>query len=343
MNSRFMHSVEKVFDAFNALKVLVIGDVMIDSYIWGKVDRISPEAPVPVIHVNRKENRPGGAANVARNVKSLGAEPLICSVIGNDLSGREFMDLLIQENIQTEGLVMSEARTTTVKQRVLSGSQHLLRIDAESDKPLGSEERRALLQKISLHIPNADVVIFEDYDKGVIDEILINEVVKMATDRGIPMAVDPKKRNFSQYYNVTLFKPNLKEIREGLKLDADYLDNDQLIQAAGQLKKQLNVPLILVTLSERGIFISGPEKDTFFPAHIRSIADVSGAGDTVISTAALCLALGLHPSFMAFLSNLAGGLVCEHPGVVPVPKDQLLQEAKNSISSDLLSHAEVRY
>ncbi|MCC5932571.1 MAG: D-glycero-beta-D-manno-heptose-7-phosphate kinase [Cyclobacteriaceae bacterium] len=335
-----MHSIEKVFDAFKSLKVLVIGDVMIDSYIWGKVDRISPEAPVPVIHINRKENRPGGAANVARNIKSLGAQPVLCSVIGNELTGKEFLDLLAQEDIQTTGMVMSDARLTTVKQRVLSGSQHLLRIDAESDKPLGIDERNALLQKISSHIANADVVIFEDYDKGVIDDIVISKVVQMAAAKGIPVAVDPKKRNFNHYQNVTLFKPNLKEIKEGLKLDADYLDNDLLVRAADQLKKQLNVPMILVTLSERGVFISGPGQDTFFPAHIRTISDVSGAGDTVISTAALCLALGLPPSFMACLSNLAGGLVCEHPGVVPVPKDQLLEEAMKKIQPDLLNKLE---
>lgn len=335
-----MQSVEKVFDAFNALHVLVIGDVMIDSYIWGKVDRISPEAPVPVIHIHRKESRPGGAANVARNLKALGAEPVLCSVIGNDLSGKEFMELLMHEDIQTHGIIMSESRSTTVKQRVLSGSQHLLRIDAENDKGLGDEERQSLLQMISSHIVKADVVIFEDYDKGVIDEMVISQVVQMATSHCIPVAVDPKKRNFGHYHNVTLFKPNLKEIKEGLKIDDEHLDNDQLIKAAGLLKKQLNVPMVLVTLSERGVFISGPDRDIFFPAHIRSIADVSGAGDTVISTAALCLALGLSPAFMACLSNLAGGLVCEHPGVVPVPKDQLLQEAKKSIPADMLMNPE---
>ena len=301
---------------------------MVDSYIWGKVERISPEAPVPVISITNKEIRLGGAANVAKNIASLGASPLLCSVIGNDSDGKSFIDLLNSRGMDTRGIVQSDDRMTTVKERMLSNSQQLLRIDRETAKPLHKKDKENLLKKIEQVIKEADVVIFEDYDKGVLDKKLIKSIVQLAQAKKIPTAVDPKKTNFLNYENVTLFKPNLKEIKEGLKLDFGSEDEIAISEASKSLRRKMAVDKVFITRSEHGVFISSNAHQYFIPAHIRSISDVSGAGDTVISTAALCLALGLPDKFIAELSNLAGGLVCEHLGVVSIDKKQLLAEAK---------------
>ena len=325
-------SLKEIFDSFNALTALIIGDVMIDAYIWGKVERISPEAPVPVVQVIKREKRLGGAANVALNVQALGATPILCTLVGEDQQAEEFASLLEKRELSKEGIIRSSHRMTTCKERILSGSQHILRVDSESDTPLHQEEEEALLEKISQLLLRADVVIFEDYDKGVLNESLIQEVIVMARARGIPTVVDPKKRNFFAYREATLFKPNLKELREGLKLDFEKNDQAAIEQAVKKLKETLHLDTALITLSERGIYIDGPQGQHLLPAHIRSISDVSGAGDTVVSIAALAQALGLGPRLLADLANLGGGLVCEHLGVVPVDKVRLYQEAlKNEL------------
>ena len=300
---------------------------MIDSYIWGKVERISPEAPVPVISITNKEIRLGGAANVAKNIAALGATPLLCSVVGNDDDGKALLDLMSTSKMDTRGLVQSDDRITTVKERMLSSSQQLLRIDRETTKPINRKEREALLKKIEGLISEADVVIFEDYDKGVLSKKLIRSIVELTKNMGVPTTVDPKKENFLSYEHVTLFKPNLKEIREGLKLDFKNDDEIAISEASNTLRSKLSVDKVFITRSEHGVYISSNEHHHFIPAHVRSISDVSGAGDTVISTASLCLALGLSDKFIAELSNLAGGLVCEYLGVVSIDKDQLLKEA----------------
>jgi len=323
-----LNSLEEIFDKFSGLKALIVGDVMIDSYIWGKVERISPEAPVPIISITNKEIRLGGAANVAKNIAALGATPLLCSVIGDDHDGKSLLDLLATRGMDTRGIVQSDDRMTTVKERMLSSSQQLLRIDRETTKPLHKKDKAGLLKKIELLIKEADVVIFEDYDKGVLDKKLIKTIVELANIHNIPTAVDPKKANFLSYEHVTLFKPNLKEIKEGLKMDFSNDDEIAIIEASKNLRNKMAVEKVFITRSEHGVFISSNEHHHFVPAHIRSISDVSGAGDTVVSTAALCLALGLSDKFIAELANLAGGLVCEHLGVVSVDKQQLLTEAK---------------
>jgi D-glycero-beta-D-manno-heptose-7-phosphate kinase len=319
---------DEIFDKFSGLKALIVGDVMIDSYIWGKVERISPEAPVPIISITNKEIRLGGAANVAKNIAALGAEPLLCSVIGNDHDGSLLIDLMKSRGMDTRGMLKSDDRMTTVKERMLSASQQLLRIDRETTRALDKKDKAALLEKVEALINEADVVIFEDYDKGVLDKKLIKTIVQLAKNKGIPTAVDPKKVNFLHYENVTLFKPNLKEIKEGLKLDFRNDDEAALTEAAIGLRKKMAVDKVFITRSEHGVFISSEADHHFIPAHTRFISDVSGAGDTVVSTASLCLALGLPDKLIAELSNLAGGLVCEHLGVVSVDKDELLAEAK---------------
>jgi D-glycero-beta-D-manno-heptose-7-phosphate kinase len=320
-----------IFEQFQHVKVCVVGDVMIDSYVWGHVERISPEAPVPIVQVQKQEMRLGGAANVARNLLALGAEPLLCGVIGNDTAGQDFLQIMAAENLPTDGILTLKNRPTTLKHRILSGSQHLLRIDSETDRHISDIDRThlsALVKKVS---STCQVMIFEDYDKGVLDEKLIADLIAFARQHNIPTIVDPKKRNFLHYRHATLFKPNLKELREGLKIDFNPADKSSLQKAISLLKEKLELEGVLATLSERGVYIDFRKEQHWLPAHIREIADVSGAGDTVVSIAALCLALGLSAEIIAGLSNLGGGIVCEYAGVVPVPRDRLLQEALSFI------------
>jgi D-glycero-beta-D-manno-heptose-7-phosphate kinase len=321
-------SLEQIFDAFNNLKVLVIGDVMIDSYLWGEVNRISPEAPVPVVDVKKREKRLGGAANVAVNIQAMGAVPILCAVIGDDKDGEDYLELMRQSHLPTEGILQSKERITTIKHRILAGHQHILRVDAEMNHLILETERDALFQKIEALLPQCQVVIFEDYDKGLLDGILIQKVILLAKRLNIQTVVDPKKRNFLHYQRATLFKPNLKELKEGLKLDFSKEDMDALQEAVKMLKERLQLEHALVTLSEKGVYLDSPTEKHHIPAHIRNISDVSGAGDTVVSVAGLCLALGLPPKIIAEIANLAGGLVCEYVGVVPIDKNKLLAEAK---------------
>ncbi len=313
---------------FEGLKVLVIGDVMLDAYLMGQVDRISPEAPVPVVAVNSKEYRLGGAANVALNLVALGAKPILCSVLGNDQEGDELLKLLDLSGIQQAGMIRSKDRVTTVKTRVIAQNHQMLRIDNEITDPLNDYDTYMLSKRITAELlPEADVVIFEDYDKGVVTATLISQVVEQAHKLNKKIAVDPKKRNFLSYKGVDLFKPNLKELREGFKRDADPSDKGEFELAVMDLMKAMGLKNIMVTLSERGVMISDGQTFDYIPAHVRKIADVSGAGDTVISVASLCLALGLPNREIASLANLAGGLVCEEVGVVPINKNRLIEEA----------------
>ncbi|MFA6924021.1 MAG: bifunctional ADP-heptose synthase [Bacteroidales bacterium] len=321
--------ITNIFNNFNSLNVLIIGDVMLDSYIWGDADRISPEAPVPVVMVEKRQERLGGAANVALNVKSLGANPIICSVIGNDNKGESLLNLFKESNISTKGIIKSDKRITTTKFRVIANNHQLIRVDEETDEEISSDEENTLFEKITSIIKEnkIDVMIFQDYDKGVITKKLIEEVVELAVKSNIPTVVDPKKRNFNNYKNVILFKPNLKELREGLKLDIAQNNVDAIYKAIDILENNLKNEITLLTLSAQGVLISNKGKKQIIPAHIRDIIDVSGAGDTVVCVAALCIALKTNLSLLASLANLAGGIVCEHSGIVPVDKEKFLEEA----------------
>lgn len=315
-----------LFEAFSNLKVLVIGDVMVDSYIWGTVERISPEAPVPVVLAKKKEKRLGGAANVALNVQALGATPIPCAIVGDDIDGDFFLKRLKERGIPSKGVITSRERETTVKTRVLSGSNQMLRVDTETDEALTELEQKTLLQHIKNLLPECDVVVFEDYDKGVINETVISETIGEANRLGIPSVVDPKKRNFMDYKGATLFKPNLKELREGLKVEVDPEDLESIQAAAKALQEVLQAQMVMVTLSEHGVFMKDNGHTHLIPAHVRRISDVSGAGDTVISVVACGLAAKLEAQKTAAVANLAGGLVCEHVGVVPVNKEDLGRE-----------------
>ena len=327
---------DKLFKSFNTQKVMIIGDVMIDAYLWGKVDRISPEAPVPVVVVNKRESRLGGAANVALNVQALGATPVLCSVIGNDVKGIEFVNLLKDNNISDVGIIKSDKRPTTTKFRIFGNNAQMLRVDEEISQPLESDDNELFIKRVEeiLSSQTINSVIIQDYDKGVISKELLDRIVSKLNEMNIPIAVDPKKRNFNLYKNVSLFKPNLKELREGLRLENEVITEEELAEVTNTLLDRQNIRIILTTLSEKGVYLTCNSRDRgrvneLIPAQIRSIADVSGAGDTVISTAAICLGLDLKAVDIAFISNMSGGLVCEQLGVVPVDKEVLLNELKS--------------
>ena len=326
MNSHLIH---RVFESFPNLNALIIGDVMIDAYLFGDVDRVSPEAPVPVVSVNKKENRLGGAANVALNIKALGATPILCCVVGNDYNADNFIELMDLHGLSTEGIIKDSTRPTTVKTRVISQQQQMLRIDEEDSTVVDLDITDQMTSLILEMLGNKkiDVVIFEDYDKGLITPELISAVVNKANELNIPTSVDPKKRNFAEYKNVTLFKPNLKELREGLNIFVEPVDLANLKQGFKNLKDVIQCENALITLSELGMFITNGNECEIIPAHVRNIADVSGAGDTVISVASLSLAAGTDTVFATKLANLAGGLVCEKVGVVPIDGEQLKSEA----------------
>ena len=323
---------KKLFEDFNKLNILIIGDVMVDSYLWGRVERISPEAPIPIVALKKRENRMGGAANVAMNIKAMGAKPILCSVIGNDEKANNLLDLLKKEKIESYGIIRSPNRITTSKYRIFGNNTQMLRVDEEIVDDIVKPDINTLLKVIDsiLAKEHVDCVIFQDYNKGVLCTTLVKEVISKARKLNIPISVDPKKKNFEAFTGVTLFKPNLKELKEGLKIDLDNEDREALVKTSQSLREKLKCEYVLATLSERGVLISCKdnmqEKNIYIPAHLRSIADVSGAGDTVISVASLCLAAKRSPYEIAYISNLAGGLVCEDVGVVPVNKEKLLKE-----------------
>lgn len=325
------NEINQIFEKFKQLHVVVIGDVMVDTYLWGKVDRVSPEAPVPVVSVLTRENRLGGAANVSLNIKALGAIPFLFSVVGDDEKGRKLKKLLIKEELSCDGIFVDPNRISTVKTRIISKGQQIVRVDEESAEDLDSVLETSIVKAIEnlLDKKKIDVIIFVDYDKGMITPTLFDKVNELAVSRGIPTAVDPKKRNFNHYKNVSLFKPNFKELVDGSGIQIEKGDFETIKKVADSIKQKQNFKIIFVTLSELGVFISNGVKEQYYPAIIRYIADVSGAGDTVISVASLAMASGLSPEIMALMSNLAGGLVCEKTGVVPIDKDQLINEMKS--------------
>lgn len=314
---------------------MIVGDVMLDIYTKGKVERISPEAPVPIVSVTESFSRLGGAANVAQNIKSLGANPILCSVIGNDEKSNELLRLMQEQGMSTSGIVRSDERITTRKERIMSNNAQMLRVDTEDTFDLTKNEHSSLLKKINeiLEKENVGGIILQDYNKGVLTEDLIKEIINIAKERNIAVGVDPKKKNFLTYKDVTFFKPNLKELREGIGMNSKEDSIEDITKAADSLQKILNCRYIMTTLSERGVLIKNYETGVchHLPAHLRKIADVSGAGDTVLSVAILCLVCQQDARTIAALSNLAGGLVCEELGVVPINKERLLEESKKII------------
>ena len=329
-----MTECEELFNDFNSLKIGVIGDVMLDTYIWGKVDRISPEAPVPIVSLHHKEQRIGGAGNVAINCSSLGAKVFMLGVIGDDDEAAQLEQLLKESLIDTTGLIKSVKRKTTNKTRIISRNQQMLRFDAEVTDDLNNEEEAALLKQISNFIEHEDpnILIFEDYNKGVLTEKVIEQAIALCRASGVITAVDPKRKNFFSYQNVDIFKPNMKEVQEALNLMFETSDIYQLRNIHEQLHKQLQHKVSLITLSEKGIFYQQLQNAAIIPSHLRNVSDVSGAGDTVIAVAAMVYAATKNAHLMAEIANIAGGLVCEEVGTATVDREKLLRECELLLS-----------
>ena len=325
-----MTNFDQLFKDFNDLKVVIIGDVMLDTYWWGQVDRISPEAPVPVVALQRKEHRVGGAANVALNTVALGAQTTIVSVIGTDPDGVLLQSLFEAQHIDASYLLTHDSRITTNKTRVMSRNQQMMRLDAEITTPISSDIEEVLLQKFTfcLDAKKPDVVIFEDYDKGVLTPTFIKAAIAACLERNIVMSVDPKKNNFLAYKGVTLFKPNLKEVKEGLKVSIPIINLENLKAVHAALQTHLQHQISLITLSEKGMYYDTGAIAKIIPTHVRSIADVSGAGDTVIAVASLVYAATKNIELATEMANIAGGLVCEEVGTAAINKAHLLSECK---------------
>ena len=315
------------------LSALVVGDVMLDSYLFGTVDRVSPEAPVPVVLMSDRDERAGGAANVARNVQALGAKVHIATVIGNDTAGDRLHDLFKANSIGESAFIYEEGRITTIKTRIIRDNEHMLRVDEETDKAIGNKTAEKLIEACLKIMTKSkiDVVIFEDYDKGVLTPEIIKALTTEAKKRSIPVTVDPKFKGFFNYPSVDLFKPNIQELREGLQRDIDLPMG--LPDAINELHDKLTPKISITTLGSHGMWIHcpvGENADATNHSHIQSrpsnVIDVSGAGDTVIATASLMLAAGATPLQIAEVANIAAGQVCEHSGVVTVDLEKLIAE-----------------
>jgi rfaE bifunctional protein kinase chain/domain len=317
-----------LFDSFAKTKIGVVGDIMLDTYWWGSVDRISPEAPVPIVSLQRKETRVGGAANVALNLSSLGAPTTIFAVIGKDAEGKELSSLLQKEGINTSYINESDSRVTTNKVRVMGRNQQMMRLDHEHIHDITTAEEQSLLANFYSYVDTEkpSLIILEDYNKGVLTENIIHAVIDYCNQKGIPTAVDPKQKNFLAYKGCTIFKPNLKEVKEGLKIELGVVNSDNLYKVHQALQKALDHKISFITLSEHGVYFGMEGKQQLIPTHIRNIADVSGAGDTVIAVASLTYAATKDMSLAAEIANIAGGLVCELVGTAPIDKNSLAAE-----------------
>ena len=329
-----MEDFQRLFESFTQLRVGVIGDVMLDTYNWGKVERISPEAPVPIVSLDKKEYRIGGAGNVALNCHTLGSQVFILSVIGDDTDGLLLEELFEENLIDTSYLVKSPSRITTNKTRIISRNQQMMRLDAEVTTDLEKRDEEMLLQQLLLFIQtnDPDVIIFEDYNKGVLTEKVIRETINLCKEAGVITAVDPKRKNFFSYHNADIFKPNLKEVRDGLNLLFEEANVSLLNKIHLGLKNILNHRISFITLSDKGIFYQEDGNSSLIPSHFRNIADVSGAGDTVIAVAALVYAVTQNVHLMAEIANIAGGLVCEEVGTVAIDKIKLQSECELLLS-----------
>lgn len=313
---------EEIICEFDKLNVLVIGDAMIDSYIWGDIKRNSPEAPIPIVNANKYEKKLGGAANVALNIKSLGANPTLVSVIGNNDNG--FLNLMKKFNLSVEG-ILQEERLTTTKTRVISNNKHQLRIDEEDTHDIMSEDE--LINLVFNCLSKTDVVLFQDYNKGVLTKRVIREVIEKCNELNIPTLVDPKLKNYWEYKNVSLFKPNLKELYNNSDSEISSTDLQSISLEIKKQRLQLNAKEIIVTLSENGVYFQNDNIEFHLPVFIKDIEDVSGAGDCVIAILALVYKSKLNKQEIVSLANLCGGLACEKVGVARLEKTEVIKQA----------------
>ncbi|MBS1622959.1 MAG: hypothetical protein JST83_02995 [Bacteroidetes bacterium] len=311
---------------FNNVKVLVIGDIILDHYMFGQIHRISPEAPVPIVDIEYEENRLGGAANVALNLSELGARPTLMSVIGDDKSGRTIFELLKKNQIHHDYIITSQSRTTSHKTRIYDDERQVVRFDQEDDSDLSPELEAQLINDFDELIRETKfhAIILQDYNKGVLTKKFIKHVLLQTTKRNIPVAVDPKEYNFFEYQQIDLFKPNIKELGEALQMKIDPKSITSLRKAAEELKKKNRFDNLLLTLGANGVFVYTKDGTSFVvPARPIKTADVSGAGDTVISIATLCFVKDFPWKKMAQLSNAAAGKVCRKVGIAPISLKEL--------------------
>ncbi|MCL6098365.1 MAG: D-glycero-beta-D-manno-heptose-7-phosphate kinase [Bacteroidetes bacterium] len=315
---------------FKGKRIAVIGDLMLDCYFWGAVSRISPEAPVPVVEVDEEFYRFGGAMNVAYNIQTLGGVSFPIGVIGNDNEGKLFRGLLNKTGITDKGIVVDRKRPTTAKTRVIANKQHVVRIDKEKTHSISAQTENKILGLLKKQIKNIDAVILQDYNKGVMTERLIKEVVTICTKAKKIVTVDPKFNNFFTYQSVTVFKPNRKEAEDvlGIRINTDA----DITNAGLKLLEKLNCKYALLTLGEKGIALFEKGKpERRIPTKARKVSDVSGAGDTVISTLTMALTAGADIYDAAYLANYAGGLVCQEVGIVPIELNNLF----NAVADEL--------
>lgn len=317
----------EILDALRGKRIAVVGDLMLDRYIWGSVSRISPEAPVPVVDMETEQIRLGGAANVAKNIKSMGGSPLLLGVIGADNSGRQLLSLLRESAFPDDGIVTDPDRPTTVKTRVIAHNQHVVRIDRESRAEISPATQANIINVLRKTIDRIDGIILEDYNKGVIVTTLIREIIELAHRHRKIITVDPKFNNFFEYRDVTVFKPNRKEVEEvtGERLRTD----EDILRVGTNLLDKLGAENILLTLGEHGMALF--ERNGMVsrvPTVAKKVADVSGAGDTVISTLTMALVGGASMKEAATLANCAGGIVCGYVGIVPIDREELIETVR---------------
>jgi D-glycero-beta-D-manno-heptose-7-phosphate kinase len=315
--------VSELLGNFKRKRIAIIGDLMVDKYVWGTVGRISPEAPVPIVEVETETERLGGAANVANNIQSLGADPLLIGVIGSDINGTHLSQLVQRRGCSAEGLIVDESRPTTIKTRVIAHNQHVVRIDSEHKKEISLPIQERILAVLQHNISSLDGIIIEDYNKGVVVRALIPRIVELARKKEKIVAVDPKFHNFFEYENVTVFKPNKKEAEEAL--GRKFYTEADVGEAGKELLKRLKARNVLLTRGEKGMSLfedSGAV--TNIPTHARRVSDVSGAGDTVIATLTLALASGATMYESSLLANYAAGVVVAEVGIVPIEPQALI-------------------
>jgi len=309
---------------FSGRRIAIIGDMMLDSYFRGDVKRVSPEAPVPVVEVENEFFRFGGAANVALNILKLGGIPLPVGVIGSDNDGKIFTSLLNEANMLSDGIIKDSSRPTTAKTRVIAGNQHVVRIDKESKQNISDKTQKKLLDYLTSNIANLDGIILQDYNKGVLTKTFISKIISLANKRDVFITVDPKFNNFYEYKSVTVFKPNKKEAEDilGIKIKS----SGDITKAGNIILERLNAKNVLLTLGAEGIAVFEKGKiEKRMATKARKVADVSGAGDTVISTLTMALAAGGNILEASYLANYAAGIVCEEVGIVPIEIKRLFE------------------
>ncbi len=322
-----VNRVNEIFSAFRGKIIAVIGDVMLDRYFWGNVSRISPEAPVPVIDVVSESFHLGGAANVASNLKSVGFGSLLCGVIGNDNSGSTFIDIARNVGFIPDGLYVDVNRPTTVKTRIIGNNQHIARLDREVRHLITSAGERYILDVLNINKNYISGIIFQDYNKGTLSNILIREVSSFAKTNNLPVFVDPKKENFFEFQNATVFKPNKKEAAQALNKNIE--TEDDVLSSGKALMKRLDCENLLLTLGKDGMMLFESDGEvSSVPTRARHVADVSGAGDTAIAILSAAYSAGASVREAAALANFASGIVCEKPGIVSVTQDEILHSVE---------------